>query len=95
MFLRPIFRSVPELKKLRREVDMRLAAEVTMLCIAGHMESAFISELIGIHTIAVDDFGTGDAPFFHRQNFNCSMAKVDRLIINSIGSDSYLQRFLQ
>lgn len=95
MFFRPISRSLPDLDNLRRKVGKRLVVEVTERGVAGHEESAFINELTGLHTIAVDDFGTGDAPLSHMLNLKFSKVKVDRSIITGIDSDSYRQRFLQ
>jgi hypothetical protein len=95
MFFRPISRAVPDLDNLRRKVGKRLVVEVTERGMAGHEESSFINELTGLHTIAVDDFGTGDAPLSHMLNLNFSKVKVDRSIISGIDSDSYRQRFVQ
>ncbi|CAK6696018.1 putative cyclic di-GMP phosphodiesterase PdeB [Cyanobium usitatum str. Tous] len=94
-FFRPISTAVGDLDALRRKVGRRLVVEVTERGVAGHHESAFINELASLHSIAVDDFGTGDAPLSHMLNLNFSKVKVDRSIVSGIDADSYRQRFLK
>ncbi len=95
MFFRPISRAVADLDTLRRKVGKRLVVEVTEKGIAGPSESQFLNELALLHSIAVDDFGTGDAPLSHMLNLTFQKVKVDRSVISGIDSDSYRQRFLQ
>ena len=95
MFFRPISKAVGDLDTLRRKVGRRLVVEVTEKGVAGQHESSFINELTSLHTIAVDDFGTGDAPLSHMLNLNFSKVKVDRSIVSGIDADSFRQRFLK
>lgn len=95
MFFRPISRAVPDLDALRRKVGRRLVVEVTERSIAGEQETAFLNELAALHTIAVDDFGTGDAPLSHMLSLHFTKVKVDRSVISGIDSDVFRQRFLQ
>ncbi|MFU8886687.1 MAG: EAL domain-containing protein [Cyanobacteriota bacterium] len=95
MFFRPISRALPDLDALRRKVGRRLVVEVTEKTIAGDTESAFLNELAALHTIAVDDFGTGEAPLNHMLSLHFSKVKVDRSVISGIDADVFRQRFLQ
>lgn len=95
MFFRPISRAVADLDTLRRKVGKRLVVEVTEKGVAGPSESQFLNELALLHSIAVDDFGTGDAPLSHMLNLTFQKVKVDRSVISGIDADSYRQRFLQ
>ncbi len=95
MFFRPISRAVADLDTMRRKVGKRLVVEVTEKGVAGREESYFLNELALLHSIAVDDFGTGDAPLAHMVSLNFQKVKVDRSVISGIDADSYRQRFLQ
>ena len=93
-FFRPISQAVEDLDALRRQVGKRLVIEVVEKGVAGHKETDFINELSNLHTIAVDDFGVGEAPLSHMLSFNYSKVKVDRSIVSHCDSDLYRQRFL-
>lgn len=95
MFFRPISRSVGDLDALRRKVGRRLVVEVSEKCIAGDMESAFLNELAALHTIAVDDFGTGHAPLSHMLKLHFAKVKIDRSVVSAVDSDVFRQRFLR
>lgn len=95
MFFRPISAAVPDLDALRRKVGRRLVVEVTEKSIAGERESAFFNELAALHTIAVDDFGTGDAPLSHMLKLHFTKVKVDRSVVTGVDADVFRQRFLQ
>jgi EAL domain-containing protein (putative c-di-GMP-specific phosphodiesterase class I) len=94
-FFRPISKAVEDLDSLRRQVGKRLVIEVVEKGIAGPREREFINELSQLHTIAVDDFGVGEAPLSHMLAFNYSKVKVDRSIVAHCDSDLYRQRFLR
>lgn len=95
MFFRPISRALPDLDALRRKVGHRFVVEVTEKAIAGKQESRFLNELAALHTLAVDDFGTGDAPLSHMLSLHFSKVKVDRSVISGVDADVFRQRFLQ
>ncbi|MFM2080073.1 MAG: hypothetical protein RLZZ124_639 [Cyanobacteriota bacterium] len=94
-FFRPISKAVEDLDTLRRQVGKRLVIEVVEKGVAGPREKDFINELSQLHTIAVDDFGVGEAPLSHMLAFNYSKVKVDRSIVAHCDSDLYRQRFLR
>ncbi len=94
-FFRPISQAVEDLDALRRQVGKRLVIEVVEKGVAGPPETQFINELSQLHTIAVDDFGVGEAPLSHMLAFNYSKVKVDRSIVGHCDSDLYRQRFLR
>lgn len=94
-FFRPISKAVEDLERLRRTVGQRLVVEVVEKGIAGPREREFINDLSQIHTIAVDDFGVGEAPLSHMLAFNYSKVKVDRSVVAHCDSDLYRQRFLR
>lgn len=94
-FFRPISQAVEDLDALRRQVGKRLVIEVVEKGVAGPPETQFINELSQLHTIAVDDFGVGEAPLSHMLAFNYSKVKVDRSIVAHCDSDLYRQRFLR
>lgn len=60
------------LDRLRRCIGRRLVVEVTESGVADQHALSFIHELAALHTIAVDDFGTGDAPLSHMLNLHFS-----------------------
>ena len=94
-FFRPISKAVNDLDSLRRKVGKRLVIEVVEKGIAGPREREFINDLSQLHTIAVDDFGVGEAPLSHMLAFNYSKVKVDRSVVAHCDSDLYRQRFLR
>jgi EAL domain-containing protein (putative c-di-GMP-specific phosphodiesterase class I) len=95
MFFRPISKTVMDLECLRRRVGRRLVVEVTEARVAGEHELAFIHELTALHTIAVDDFGSGDAPLSHMLNLDFSKVKLDRSIVSGVDADCFRQRFVK
>ena len=95
MFFRPISKQVLDLECLRRRVGRRLVVEVTEAKVAGEHELAFIHELTSLHTIAVDDFGSGDAPLSHMLNLDFSKVKLDRSIVSGVDADCFRQRFVK
>lgn len=95
MFFRPISREVGDLDSLRRRVGRRLVVEVTECGVAGQHALSFIHELTALHTIAVDDFGTGDAPLSHMLNLHFSKLKLDRSIVAGVDADIFRQRFVK
>ena len=94
MFFRPISRELGNLDSLRRRVGRRLVVEVTECGVAGQDALSFIHELTTLHTIAVDDFGTGDAPLSHMLNLHFSKIKLDRSIVAGVDVDRFRQRFV-
>lgn len=94
MFFRPISKQVMDLECLRRRVGRRLVVEVTEAGVGEH-ELAFIHELSSLHTIAVDDFGSGDAPLSHMLNLEFSKVKLDRSIVSGVDADWFRQRFVK
>ena len=94
-FFRPISEAVEDLDALRRQVGKRLVIEVVEKSVAGPSERQFINELSQLHTIAVDDFGVGQAPVSHMLSFNYSKVKLDRSVVSNCDSDLYRQRFLR
>ena len=91
-FFRPISKAVEDLDTLRRKAGKRLVIEVVEKGVAGPRERDFINELSQIHTIAVDDFGVGEAPLSHMLAFNYSKVKLDRSVVSNCDSDLYRQR---
>ncbi len=95
MFFRPISRELGDLDTLRRRIGRRLVVEVTESGVADQHALSFIHELAALHTIAVDDFGTGDAPLSHMLNLHFSKLKLDRSIIAGVDGDGFRQRFVK
>lgn len=94
MFFRPIAKALGDLDSLRRRVGRRLVVEVTERGVAGQHALSFIHELTALHTIAVDDFGAGDAPLSHMLNLHFSKLKLDRSIVAGVDVDGFRQRFV-
>ena len=95
MFFRPISRELGDLDSLRRRIGRRLVVEVTESGVADQHSLSFIHELADLHTIAVDDFGTGDAPLSHMLNLHFSKLKLDRSIVAGVDVDGFRQRFVK
>ncbi|WP_255001447.1 EAL domain-containing protein [Cyanobium sp. Alchichica 3B3-8F6] len=95
MFFRPISRELGDLDSLRRRIGRRLVVEVTESGVADQHALSFIHELADLHTIAVDDFGTGDAPLSHMLNLHFSKLKLDRSIVAGVDVDGFRQRFVK
>lgn len=95
MFFRPISREFGDLDSLRRRVGQRLVVEVTESGVADKHALSFIHELAALHSIAVDDFGTGDAPLSHMLNLHFSKLKLDRSIVAGVDVDGFRQRFVK
>ncbi|MCP9941683.1 EAL domain-containing protein [Cyanobium sp. ATX 6E8] len=95
MFFRPISRALGDLDSLRRRIGRRLVVEVTESGVADQHALSFIHELADLHTIAVDDFGTGDAPLSHMLNLHFSKLKLDRSIVAGVDVDGFRQRFVK
>jgi len=93
-FFRAISEVVDDLDGLRRRVGKRLVIEVVEKSVAGPSERKFINELSQLHSIAVDDFGVGQAPVSHMLSFNYNKVKIDRSVVSNCDSDLYRQRFL-
>jgi EAL domain-containing protein (putative c-di-GMP-specific phosphodiesterase class I) len=95
MFFRPISQELGDLDSLRRRIGRRLVVEVTESGVADQYALSFIHELAALHTIAVDDFGTGDAPLSHMLNLHFSKLKLDRSIVAGVDVDGFRQRFVK
>lgn len=94
MFFRPISREFGDLDSLRRRLGRRLVVEVTESGVADQHALSFIHELAALHSIAVDDFGTGDAPLSHMLHLHFSKLKLDRSIVSGVDVDGFRQRFV-
>ena len=93
-FMRSLSKRLPDLDLLRKKVGKRLVVELSERDIATDHGLMFLENLASIHSLAIDDFGAGDAPLNHMLRVDFDKVKVDRSIVSGCDFDSKKQRFL-
>lgn len=93
-FFKSLSRKLPDLNHVQQKVGKRLVIELSECDIATENGIGFISSLSEIHSIAIDDFGAGNAPLDHMLRVDFDKIKVDRSIVDGCDYDLKKQRFL-
>ena len=93
-FFKSLSRKIPDLDLTRKKAGKRLVIELSECDIATENGLVFIEKLSSDHSLAIDDFGAGNAPLNHMLRVDFDKVKVDRSIVSGCDSDSRKQRFL-
>lgn len=94
-FMKSVGKETNDFDTIRRILGKRLVIEVTERYISNDTEIKFINQLSELHSIAIDDFGSGCAPLENMLNMNFDKVKVDKAISTGIDFNLTHQRFIK
>ena len=93
-FFKALSKKLPDLDAAQKKVGKRLVIELSECDIATDNGLILLERVSQLHSLAIDDFGAGDAPLSHMLRVDFDKIKIDRSIVSGCDSDQRKQRFL-